>query len=52
VTQRGEEAVVPLDGDEAAEAAPCDVLEKHALDRIARAELAHLRITRFDDSHA
>src|SRR5262249_38724071 len=46
VAERIERAVAPLDGIEAPEAAPRDVLEEHALDRVARAEVEHLLVRR------
>ena len=46
-----ERAVRPLRRDEAAEVAPGDVLEEHALDRVAAAELQHLVVGWLDQLH-
>jgi hypothetical protein len=51
VAQVGELPVRVLDGDEPPEAAPCDVLEEDALERLERTEIEHLLLRRDDDSH-
>jgi hypothetical protein len=50
VTKRGQSAVV-LDSAEPAEPSPRHVLEEHALDGLARAELQNLRQLRLDETH-
>ena len=49
MAERDEQATLVVHADEPAVAAACDILEEHALDRIAGAELEHLLRRRFDD---
>ena len=51
VAQVGELPVRVLDGDEPPEAAPCDVLEEDALERLERTEIEHLLLRRNDEGH-
>ena len=46
-----EPPVRALDGDEPSEAAPRDVLEEDALERLERTEIEHLLLRRNDEGH-